>query len=106
MMTPDEITDFSQMGKFDRSNIIININDKNMLTSLKLLFSSSRFLSILAIGILQALVLFGIVTSVHGDGLIQIIQMIIGAGVIVKTVDRNTGDATITAANTTAGVVK
>lgn len=57
------------------------------------LFSSPRFLGVLAIAFLQALVLFNVITSVQGEGLIQIIQGVIGIAVTIKTIDRNTGDA-------------
>jgi hypothetical protein len=52
------------------------------------LFSSPRFLGILAVAILQALELFGVVTSVHSQGLVQIIQAVIASAVVVGTTDR------------------
>lgn len=57
------------------------------------LLKSSRFQGILAIAILQALSLFNVITSVQGEGLIQIIQTIIAGAVVIRTVDRNLGDA-------------
>jgi len=52
------------------------------------IFSSPRFWGIVAIGLLQALVLFNIITSAQGEGLIQIIQGIIGSAVVVGSLDR------------------
>lgn len=57
---------------------------------MKELLSSPRFLAILVIGALQTLVLFNEITSVQGEGLIQIIQTILAAAIVVRTVDRTT----------------
>lgn len=61
------------------------------------LLQSPRFLAVLVIGLLQGLVLFNIITGEQGEGLIQIIQAIIGAAVVVRTVDR-VGDKQVLAA--------
>jgi len=61
--------------------------------SIKTLFSSSRFQGVLIIGLLQALLLFNVITNVQMEGLVQIIQTIIGAAVAIRTMDRNFGDA-------------
>ncbi len=61
------------------------------------LLKSPRFLGILAIGILQALVLFKVLTGDQVQGLVTIVQGIIGSAVVVRTVDRNLGDATAVA---------
>lgn len=52
------------------------------------LLNSPRFQGILAIGVLQALVLFNVITSVQGEGLILIIQSIIAGAVAVGSLDR------------------
>ncbi len=59
--------------------------------------TSPRFLGVVVIGVLQALVLFNIITSEQGEGLVLIIQGIIGSAVVVRTVDR-TGDKRVVAA--------
>ena len=56
---------------------------------MKKLFQSPRFLAVLTIGLLQALVLFNVISGEQGEGLILIIQGIIGSAVVVRTVDRN-----------------
>lgn len=70
-----------------------------MLTLLK----SPRFQGILIIGILQALVLFNVISGVQGDGLVQIIQAIIAGAVVVKTVDRG-GDKAVESSKITSGM--
>lgn len=52
------------------------------------LLSSPRFQGILAIGLLQALVLFNVITSAQGEGLVMIIQTVIAGAVAVGTLDR------------------
>jgi len=61
------------------------------------LFKSPRFIGILVIGLLQALVLFNIIDNTHAQGLILIIQGIIAAAITVRTVDRN-GDKKVESA--------
>lgn len=56
---------------------------------MKKLFQSPRFLAVLTIGLLQALVLFNVISGEQGEGLILIIQGVIGSAVVVRTVDRN-----------------
>lgn len=67
------------------------------------LIKSSRFQGILVIAILQALVLFNIITSVQGEGLIQILQAIIAGVVVVRTVDRGS-DKTVESAKIVSGM--
>ena len=62
------------------------------MTNIKTLFASSRFQGVLAIGILQALLLFNIITNAQMEGLVQIIQGIIATAVVIRSVDRNFGD--------------
>jgi len=57
------------------------------------LISSPRFIGLVIVGGLQALVLFNVISGPQGEGLTQIIQAIIGGAIVIKTVDRNTGDA-------------
>ena len=57
------------------------------------LFTSSRFIGVLIVGLLQALLLFNLITNTQMEGLVQIIQTIIGAAVAIRTMDRNFGDA-------------
>lgn len=52
------------------------------------LIKSTRFQGILIIGALQALMLFNVITSAQGEGLIQIIQAIVAGAVAVGTLDR------------------
>ena len=61
------------------------------------LLKSPRFLGILSIAILQALVLFNVINGVQGDGLVVIIQSVIAGAVVVRTIDR-TGDKAVLAA--------
>ena len=67
------------------------------------LLKSSRFQSLLLIGFLQALVLFNIITSVQGEGLIQIIQTVIAGAVVIRTFDRN-GDKDVESSKITSGM--
>ncbi len=73
--SPDEFYEVDDFYKYEVS--------KNM-TILK----SERFWGIIAVALLQALVLFDVITSVQGEGLIQIIQTVIGSAIVVRTVDR------------------
>ncbi len=66
---------------------------------MKDLLKSPRFLGIVAIGILQALVLFNVIDSVQGDGLVVILQGVIAGAVTVRTIDR-AGDKQVEAAET------
>lgn len=61
------------------------------------LVTSTRFIGLVLVGLMQALVLFNVVTSAQGEGLIHIIQSIVTGAVVIRTVDRNTGDAKIIA---------
>lgn len=61
------------------------------------IFKSVRFQQMLVIALLQALTLFGVITSEQGVGLIDIISTLLGASVITKTIDKNTGEARINA---------
>lgn len=65
------------------------------------LFSSPRFIGLVIVGGLQALVLFNVITSVQGEGLIQIIQSVIAGAVVIKTVDRASEKVAGASANTT-----
>lgn len=65
------------------------------------LLKSSRFQGLLLIGVLQALVLFHVITGEQSQGLIQIIQAIVAGAVVVRTVDRSAdvkADAVVEAA--------
>ena len=55
------------------------------------LLKSNRFQGILAVALLQALVVFNVITSTQGESLIQILQTIIGAAIVIRTADRNLG---------------
>ena len=55
---------------------------------MKSLLQSPRFLGIVTIGVLQALVLFNVITGVQGEGLIQIVQAVIAGAVAVGSLDR------------------
>lgn len=67
------------------------------------LLKSPRFWGIVAIGLLQGLVLFNIITNVQSEGLIQILQAIIAGAVVVRTVDRN-GDKKVEGSKIEAGI--
>ena len=64
---------------------------------MKDLFKSPRFLGILVIAVLQGLVLFNVIDSAQGDGLVVIIQSVIAGAVVVRTADR-LGDRQVLAA--------
>lgn len=68
------------------------------------LLSSPRFQGILVAAILQALVLFNVITGEQGEGLVLIIQGIIAAAVLNKTVDK-VGDKNIIAAGVSSGAI-
>ena len=55
------------------------------------LLKSSRFQGLIAIAFLQSLVLFSVITTEQGAGLIQIIQSLIGAAIVIRTADKNLG---------------
>ncbi len=59
----------------------INLYMMNLLTS-------PRFLGILAVGVIQSLVLFSVITGVQGEGLANIVSGIIAAAVAVGSLDR------------------
>ena len=61
------------------------------------LLTSPRFLGIFIIAVLQGLVLFNVIDSVQGEGLIVIVQSVIAGAVVVRTVDR-VGDKSVLAA--------
>lgn len=63
------------------------------MTKFKEILGSSRFQQMILIAILQSLVLFNVITSDQGTGLINIISYLFGASVLIRTVDRNAGDA-------------
>jgi hypothetical protein len=65
------------------------------------LLSSPRFIGLVLIGALQALVLFNVITGVQGEGLTQIIQSVILGAVAIKTVDRASEKVAGATANTT-----
>lgn len=52
------------------------------------LLKSPRFIGIVTVGVLQALVLFSVITGVQGEGLINIVSGIIAAAVAVGSLDR------------------
>jgi len=52
------------------------------------LFQSPRFWGLIAVGILQALVLFNVIDSVQGEGLTSIVQAIIVGAVAIRTIDK------------------
>ncbi len=52
------------------------------------LLQSPRFLGILAVGIIQALVLFSVISGVQADGLANIVSGVIAAAVAVGSLDR------------------
>lgn len=66
------------------------------------IFKSQRFWLVVIIGALQALVLFNVINTTQSEGLIQIVQTILGAIVAIRTIDR-TGDKKVVAANIVAG---
>ncbi len=61
------------------------------------ILKSPRFIAVLIIGALQALVLFNIISGEQGEGLVLIVQSILAVAVAVKTVDR-VGDKAVIAA--------
>ena len=65
------------------------------------LLSSPRFIGVLIIGALQALVLFNVITGTQSEGLISIIQTVIGSAVVVRTLDRAAEKVGGASANTT-----
>lgn len=65
------------------------------------LLSSPRFIGVLIIGALQALVLFNVITGTQSEGLISIIQTVIGSAVVIKTIDRSAEKVGSSSANTT-----
>lgn len=67
------------------------------------LLKSPRFLGLLVIAILQGLVLFNIITSIQGEGLIQIIQAVIAGAVVIRTVDRG-GDKAVESSKIVSGM--
>lgn len=62
---------------------------------------SSRFQQLFVIAVLQSLVLFNIISSDQGVGLINIISGLFGASVVIRTVDRQTDVKTAAATGTT-----
>lgn len=74
------------------------------LNGLGSLLGSPRFHGILIVAVLQALVLFNIINSEQGEGLILILQGVIAAAIVNKTVDK-VGDKGIVAAGVSAGTV-
>jgi len=56
--------------------------------NIKTLLGSSRFQQLTIIAVLQALVLFNVISSEQGTGLINILSGLFGASVVIGTVDR------------------
>lgn len=52
------------------------------------LLQSPRFLGILTIGVIQALVLFKVIDGVQGEGLANIVSAVIAGAVAVGSLDR------------------
>lgn len=61
------------------------------------IFKSVRFQQMLVIALLQALTLFGVISSEQGVGLIDIISTLLGASVVTNTIDKNVGQAKVEA---------
>lgn len=61
------------------------------------ILTSTRFLQLLTVAVLQALVLFNVISSEQGEGLIDIISALLVGSVAIRTIDKNTGEARITA---------
>lgn len=67
------------------------------------IFTSPRFIQLLIIAIIQSLVLFSVVSSDTGTGLVNIISGLFAASVAIGTVDKNIGEAKIEAAKLSTG---
>lgn len=52
------------------------------------IFSSARFVQLFVVAILQALVLFRVIDTEQGTGLINIISALFAGSVVIGTVDR------------------
>lgn len=65
------------------------------------LLSSPRFIGLVIVGFLQALVVFNVITGVQAESLIQIVQSIILGAVAIRTLDRNAEKVAGATANTT-----
>jgi len=59
------------------------------------IIQSARFIQLVIVAILQSLVLFNVLTTEQGVGLVNIISALFGASVVIGTVDKNTGEAKI-----------
>lgn len=85
--------------------LLVNENKKmELLKGFGSLLSSPRFQAILVAAVLQALVLFKVISGEQGEGLVLIIQGVLAAAVLNKTVDK-VGDKNIIAAGVSAGTV-
>lgn len=71
---------------------------------MKNIFSSPRFWLIVIIAVIQSLAVFNVVGGVQADQLINIISLALGGMIALRTVDRNTGDAAVKAAEVTGAV--
>lgn len=68
------------------------------------IFTSPRFWLIVIVAVLQSLAVFNVVGGEQVDQLINIISLAIGGIVAIRTIDKNTGEATIEAAKATGSV--
>lgn len=64
---------------------------------------SPRFLQLVLIAALQTLVLFNVVSTEQGTGLINILSALFAGSVVISTVDKNTGEARIESAKLSSG---
>jgi hypothetical protein len=84
--TDDDIITEVAFSHFRRNTIPrTHINNNIKIMSL---LTSPRFLGIVTVGIIQALVLFGIISGVQGEGLANIISAVVAGAVAVGTLDR------------------
>jgi len=73
-----------------------------MATKFKEIITSTRFIQLFIVSVIQSLVLFNVVTSVQGEGLINIISALLIGSVTIRTVDKNVGEARVESAKVTA----
>ena len=66
------------------------------------LLYSSRFQGALGIAVLQALVLFNLITDVQLEGIVHIVQGLIAVAITIRTVDR-LGDKKVESAQIASG---
>jgi hypothetical protein len=55
-------------------------------------FTSPRFLQLLLVAVLQSLVVFNLITSEQGEGLINILSALFVGSVAIRTIDKNIGE--------------